>query len=207
LQIDHLQIGCAFYHYKSYFERACGMSLLPVKRMGDPVLRRIAAAIVDPADPAIGALAESMMETMLVEHGVGLAAPQIGQSLRLVVMRLIADRSEADQPPRMIALINPELEPIGSETELGWEGCLSVPELRGVVPRHSRIGYRAWLPDGSRVEGEYEGFQARILQHEADHLDGILYLDRMRSFASLGYGPEIQAAAEEAAAGEADAAL
>ena len=183
------------------------MSLLPVKRMGDPVLRRIAAAVADPADPAIGALAESMMETMLAERGVGLAAPQIGESLRLVVMRLIADRSEADQPPRMIALINPELEPIGVETELGWEGCLSVPELRGVVPRHSRIGYRAWLPDGTRVEGEYEGFQARILQHEADHLDGILYLDRMRSFASLGYGPEIQAAAEEAAAREADAAL
>ena len=183
------------------------MSLLPVKRMGDPVLRRIAVPVADPTDPAVGALAESMIETMLAEHGVGLAAPQIGQSLRLVVMRVIADRSEVDQPPRMIALINPELEPIGGETELGWEGCLSVPELRGVVPRHSRIAYRAWLPDGARVEGEYEGFQARILQHETDHLDGILYLDRMRSFASLGYGPEIQAAADEAASRETDAAL
>jgi peptide deformylase len=183
------------------------MSLLPVKRMGDPVLRHTAIPVIDPADPRVGELAQSMMETMLAERGVGLAAPQIGQSLRLVVMRLIADRSEADEPPRMIALINPELQPIGSETELGWEGCLSVPELRGVVPRHSRVGYRAWLQDGTRVEGEYEGFQARILQHEADHLDGILYLDRMRSFASLGYGPEIQAAAEEAVKREADAAL
>ena len=152
--------------------------------------------VADPTDPAIGALAQSMMETMIDAPGVGLAAPQIGGSLRLIVMRLIADRSEADQPIRMMALINPELEPIGNEIELGWEGCLSVPELRGVVPRHARIGYRGWLPDGTRVEGEFAGFQARILQHEADHLDGILYLDRMRDFATLGYGPEIQAAAE-----------
>jgi peptide deformylase len=176
------------------------MSLLPVVRIGDPVLRAKAELVTDPADPAIRVLSESMMETMLAERGVGLAAPQIGQSLRLIVMRLIADRSEADQPPRMVTLVNPEWEPIGNETELGWEGCLSVPELRGVVPRASRIGYRAWLTDGSRVEGEYEGFQARILQHEVDHLNGVIYLDRMQSLASLGYGPEIQAAAEVAAA-------
>jgi peptide deformylase len=172
------------------------MSLLPVTRMGDPVLRAVAAPVIDPADPAIAALAQSMMETMIDAPGVGLAAPQIGQSLRLIVMRLIADRSEVDGPLRTMALINPELEPIGSEIELGWEGCLSVPELRGVVPRHARIGYRGWLTDGTRVEGEFEGFQARILQHEADHLDGILYLDRMRDFSTLGYGPEIQAAAD-----------
>jgi peptide deformylase len=174
------------------------MSLLSVVRMGDPVLRARAAPIMDPADPAIGALAESMMETMIDAPGVGLAAPQIGSSLRLVVMRVIGDRSALDQPLRMMALINPELEPIGNAIELGWEGCLSVPELRGIVPRHARIGYRGWLPDGTRVEGEAEGFQARILQHEVDHLDGILYLDRMRDFSTLGYGPEIQAAAEAA---------
>lgn len=183
------------------------MSLLPVVRIGDPVLRGKALPVADPADPAIRDLSEAMMETMLAEHGVGLAAPQIGQSLRLIVMRLIADRSEADQPPRMVALVNPEWQPIGSETELGWEGCLSVPELRGVVPRATRIGYRAWLTDGTRVEGEYEGFQARILQHEVDHLDGVIYLDRMRSLASLGYGPEIQEAAEAAAERAASAAL
>jgi peptide deformylase len=181
------------------------MSLLPVMRMGDPVLRGVAASIVDPTDPAIGALAESMMKTMLDAPGVGLAAPQIGSSLRLIVMRLIDDRSQVDEPPRMMALINPELEAIGDEIELGWEGCLSVPELRGVVPRHARIAYRGWLPDGTRVEGEAEGFQARILQHEVDHLDGILYLDRMRDFSTLGYGAEIQAAAE--AAHREDAAL
>jgi peptide deformylase len=171
------------------------MSLLPVVRMGAPVLRRVATTVVDPTHPDINALAQSMMETMVEAPGVGLAAPQIGSSLRLIVMRLIADRSAVDEPLRMTALINPELEPIGDAIELGWEGCLSVPELRGVVPRHARIAYRGWLPDGRRVEGEAEGFQARILQHEVDHLDGILYLDRMRDFATLGYGPEIQAAA------------
>jgi peptide deformylase len=174
------------------------MSLLPVTRMGDPVLRAVAAPIVDPADPAVAALAQSMMETMVDAPGVGLAAPQIGQSLRLVVMRLIADRSAADEPLRMMALINPELEPISDEIELGWEGCLSVPELRGVVPRYKHIGYRGWLPDGIRVEGEFSGFQARILQHEVDHLDGIIYLDRMRDLSTLGYGSEIQAAAAAA---------
>ena len=181
------------------------MSLLSVMRMGDPVLRTIAAPVVDPTDPAVAALAAAMLETMIEAPGVGLAAPQIGQSLRLVVMRLIADRGDIGEPLRSIALINPEVEPIGSEIELGWEGCLSVPELRGVVPRHARIGYRGWLADGTRVEGEAAGFQARILQHEVDHLDGILYLDRMRDFSTLGYGPEIQAAAE--AAHRTDAAL
>jgi peptide deformylase len=181
------------------------MSLLPVVRVGDPVLRAIAAPIVDLADPAVAALAQAMVETMVDAPGVGLAAPQVGQSLRLIVMRLIAERGAADEPLRTMALINPELEPIGDEIELGWEGCLSVPELRGVVPRWKHIGYRGFLPDGTRVEGEFSGFQARILQHEADHLDGIIYLDRMRDLATLGYGPELQAAAE--AAHKVDAAL
>jgi peptide deformylase len=170
------------------------MSLLPVMRMGDPVLRAVAAPIVDPADPAIAALARSMIETMVDAPGVGLAAPQIGQSLRLIVMRLIAERGTADEPLRTMALINPELEPVGDEIEFDWEGCLSVPELRGVVPRYKHIGYRGWLTDGTRVEGEFSGFQARILQHETDHLDGIIYLDRMRDLSTLGYGPELQAA-------------
>jgi peptide deformylase len=174
------------------------MSLLPVVRIGDPVLRGVAAAVADPTDPAVTALARSMVETMIDAPGVGLAAPQVGQSLRLIVMRLIADRGAADEPLRTLALINPELETISDEIEFGWEGCLSVPELRGVVPRHKHIGYRGWLPDGTRVEGEFSGFQARILQHEVDHLDGIIYLDRMRDLATLGYGPELQAAAEGA---------
>jgi peptide deformylase len=172
--------------------------------MGDPVLRQIAAPVDDPADPAIAALARSMMETMLAAPGVGLAAPQVGRSLRLIVMRIVADRAQARDaaPDRMVAFVNPEIELLDGAAdtppELGWEGCLSVPELRGVVPRAARIGYRAWLPDGRRVEGVAEGFQARILQHEVDHLDGMLYIDRMRDFATLGYGPEIQAAVDAA---------
>jgi peptide deformylase len=174
------------------------MSLLPVVRIGDPVLRAIAAPVADPADPAVAALAQSMVKTMIDAPGVGLAAPQVGQSLRLIVMRLIAERGVADEPLRTMALVNPELEPIGDEIEYGWEGCLSAPELRGVVPRWKHIGYRGFLPDGTRVEGEFSGFQARILQHETDHLDGIVYIDRIRDLATLGYGPELEAAAEAA---------
>jgi peptide deformylase len=177
------------------------MALLNVVRIGDPVLRHIAAPVVDPTDPAIGALANSMVETMLAAPGVGLAAPQVGQGLRLIVMRIMAERlvaSDADEPVRAMALVNPEWQALGPETELGWEGCLSVPDLRGVVPRFTRVGYRGWLPDGTRVEAEANGFQARILQHEVDHLDGLTYLDRMTDLASLGYNDEIDAAMRQA---------
>ena len=173
------------------------MALLQVVRMGDPVLRQIARPVANAKDPAIAAMAADMIETMADAPGVGLAAPQVGESLRMIVMRVIADRSEAanaDAPPRSIALINPEIEFLGTETELGWEGCLSVPELRGVVPRASHIAYRGILPGGKRIKGEATGFQARILQHEFDHLNGILYLDRMRDFQTLGYNEEVVAA-------------
>jgi len=173
------------------------MSVLPVMRMGDPVLRRHAAQIADPTDRQVVELAELMTDTMMDAPGVGLAAPQVGRSLRLIVMRIIADRaSAATEPVRTVALVNPEFEPLGEETELGWEGCLSVPDLRGVVPRWSRIAYSGWTPDGLRIEAKAEGFQARILQHEIDHLNGVLYLDRMTDFATLGYSAEIMAAAE-----------
>jgi len=173
------------------------MSLLQVVRIGDPVLRRVASPIVDPTDPAIRTLADSMVETMIQAPGVGLAAPQVGQSLRLIVMRIMADRTAAAEeagPEQVMALINPEIEPLGPETELGWEGCLSVPPFRGVVPRFSRVGFRGFLTDGTRIEGETSGFQARILQHEVDHLDGIIYLDRMTDLKTLGYDEELRAA-------------
>jgi peptide deformylase len=178
------------------------MPLLPVVRIGDPVLRRVAETVADPTAPEIGALAQSMLETMAAAPGVGLAAPQVGRSLRLIVMRIMAERG-ASEPVKTAALVNPEFEPLGGEIEPGWEGCLSVPELRGVVPRYGRIGYRAWLTDGTRIEAEAAGFQARILQHEIDHLNGVIYLDRMTDLATLGYGPEIAAAADAARAGAA----
>jgi peptide deformylase len=170
------------------------MNLLPIVRMGDPVLRRVAEPVADPTCPLIGALANAMMEAMVAAPGVGLAAPQVGRSLRLIVMRIIADRSAASEPIRTVALVNPEFEPLDDATEPGWEGCLSVPDMWGVVPRYARVGYRGWLLDGRRVEGEASGFQARILQHEIDHLDGITYLDRMKDLSTLGYSAEIGAA-------------
>jgi len=181
------------------------MALLQVVRVGDPVLRQVAAPVADPADPAIAALAQSMIETMEAEPGVGLAAPQVGQSLRLIVMRIVASRAEAmeEEQHRHMALVNPTVEPLGAEIELGWEGCLSVPDLRGVVPRASRVRYHGWLLDGSEVEGEAAGFQARILQHETDHLNGIVYLDRMQDMSTLGYDAEIVAAARAAQAASA----
>jgi len=157
------------------------MNLLPIIRMGDPVLRLVAEPVADPACPLIGALAEAMVEAMVAAPGVGLAAPQA-----------------ASEPIRAVALVNPEFEPLDDATEPGWEGCLSVPDMRGVVPRFTRIGYRGWLVDGRRVEGEASGFQARILQHEIDHLDGITYLDRMTDLTTLGYAPEIAAAVRAA---------
>jgi peptide deformylase len=178
------------------------MALLQIVRMGDPVLRRAAAAVEDPADPGVASLAQAMIETMIAAPGVGLAAPQVGRSLRLIVMRIVADRraaADAPEPDRIAALINPELEPLDGQNELGWEGCLSVPEMRGVVPRAGRVGYRAWFPGGRRIEGEATGFQARILQHEVDHLNGLLYLDRMRDLSTLGYAQELGAAELRAA--------
>ena len=179
-----------------------GAKMLDVVRMGDPVLRHIAAPIADPSDPAIAALAQSMIETMVAAPGVGLAAPQVGRGLRLVVMRILADRAqavaEAPEAAQMMALINPVLEPLGPEMELGWEGCLSVPGMRGIVPRYARIGYRGFLPGGRAVEGEFSGFQARILQHETDHLDGLLYIDRIRDFSTFGFNDEIEAAMRQA---------
>jgi peptide deformylase len=137
-----------------------------------------------------------MIDAMLAAPGVGLAAPQVGQKLRLIVMRLMEARTPdaAAAPIRAMALVNPEFEALSPELELGWEGCLSVPELRGMVPRYRRIRYRGCLPGGEPVEAEAEGFQARIIQHEIDHLDGIVYLDRMTDLSTLGYGPELLAA-------------
>ena len=183
------------------------MSLLKVVRLGDPVLRRIADPVADPTDPAIRQLAESMIETMFEAPGVGLAAPQVGRSIRMIVMRIMADRSaaaEETEQPQVMALINPEVEALDAETELGWEGCLSAPPLRGVVPRAARVRFKGLLLDGQPIAGEAAGFQARILQHEVDHLNGIVYLDRMTDLASLGYDDELQAAAEAAEAAAAD---
>jgi peptide deformylase len=168
------------------------MALRPIIRLGDPILRAVAAPVADPSDPAIARLLADMAETMQAASGVGLAAPQVASSLRAIVWRPILVRGEASD--QIAALLNPELVPLDDVQELGAEGCLSIPELRGLVPRFARIGLRGLDLAGNRVEREAAGFEARILQHEVDHLDGVVYLDRMTDMASLGYGPELDAA-------------
>ena len=171
------------------------MAIRPVIRMGDPVLNRVAQPVEDIRDSRIEALINDMLDTMRAEDGAGLAAPQIGVSLRVVVFGFDHNPRYTDVPPvpRSI-LINPEITPLSAKMEDGWEGCLSVPGLRGVVPRYRRIEYRGFNADGDTVVVEAEGFHARVVQHECDHLDGILYPQRMSDLSQFGFIDELAAA-------------
>jgi peptide deformylase len=163
------------------------MSILKVARMGHPVLRTKTRPVDRTAitSPLMQKLIDDMMETMAEYHGVGLAAPQVHEGLRLFVASL--DMERGDEPTEPIALINPEITPIGTETRDDWEGCLSIPDIRGKVPRHYEIKVRGLDRDGERIELRARGFSARIIQHETDHLDGILFFDRMRAFDTLTF--------------------
>ncbi len=165
------------------------MALLTITRMGNPALRAVAQPVPDPTDPEVAQLAAAMIETMMDAPGVGLAAPQIGAPLQLVVFRVPADRGEGETVATTV-LINPVVERLGDETALGWEGCLSIPGLRGLVPRHTHIRYRGVGLDGAVIEREARGFHARVVQHETDHLDGILYIDRMDDLRLLAFAEE-----------------
>jgi peptide deformylase len=164
------------------------MSILKVARMGHPVLRAVARALT-PADIRtndIQRLIDDMIETMVEYHGVGLAAPQIHEGLRLFVADLGAhDEGRGESEP--VTIINPEIVPVGADIVEDWEGCLSIPDIRGRVPRSRAIKVRALDRWGKRVELSVEDFSARVIQHETDHLDGILFLDRMRGFDSLTF--------------------
>lgn len=164
------------------------MSILKVARMGHPVLRQKARAL-DPVEinsPSVQKLIDDMLETMDEYHGVGLAAPQVHAGVRLFVAALgAADEEEADD--RRVVLVNPEITPIGSATVEDWEGCLSIPDIRGQVPRAKEIKVRAFDRAGARLEITARDFPARVIQHETDHLDGILFFDRMRSFETLTF--------------------
>jgi peptide deformylase len=171
------------------------MALLKIARMGHPVLRATAAAVADPTAPWVRRLVEDMIETMEDAGGTGLAAPQVHMPYRIVVFRVGGDRLTelpGDTEQDLMALINPVVEPIGSELGLGWEGCLSVPGLRGVVPRHLHIRYRGQTLDGGVFERDAAGFHARVVQHECDHLDGILYPQRMTDHRLFGFVEELQ---------------
>jgi peptide deformylase len=185
-----------------------GMAILKIARMGHPVLRRRADPVADPTAPEVRQLVRDMVETMHDADGAGLAAPQVHVPLRVVVFHVPGSRlaeGEAPDPEegKIHILINPVLEPIGDEKVPGWEGCLSVPGLRGVVPRWRRLRYTATGLDGKDFTREVEGFHARVVQHECDHLDGILYPMRMPDLSLLGFEEEMsryplgRAAAEE----------
>jgi len=171
------------------------MALLKIARMGHPVLRARAAEVADPAAPWVRRLAEDMVETMEDAGGTGIAAPQVHEGHRIVVFRVLGDRTSdlpGDTEQDLTVLINPVVEPIGSERAYAWEGCLSVPGLRGVVPRHLRIRYRALGLDGEVIERDAAGFHARVVQHECDHLDGVLYPQRMDDHRLLVFVEELQ---------------
>ena len=171
------------------------MALLKIARMGHPVLRAVARPVEDPSAPWVRRLVGDMSETMEDASGAGLAAPQVHQSHRIVIFRVPEERltdMPGDVAQDLTVLINPVVEAIGPERALGWEGCLSVPGLRGVVPRHLRVRYRATGLDGEIIEREAEGFHARVVQHECDHLDGILYPQRMTDHRLLVFLEELQ---------------
>jgi len=159
-----------------------------VLRMGDPRLLQRSAEVEKYGTPALEALLADMRDTMRAEDGAGLAAPQIGVPLRVVIFGVEQNPRYPDaEPVPYTELINPVLIPLGDEMEEGWEGCLSVPGLRGVVPRYARLRYSGVDPQGRRIEREVEGFHARVVQHECDHLDGILYPMRVEDFSRFGY--------------------
>jgi peptide deformylase len=171
------------------------MALLKIARMGNPVLRARAAEVDDPAAPWVRALVADMLETMEDAGGTGIAAPQVHAPHRIVTFLVAGERTtdfpgDGEQP--LTVLINPVIEPLGDERALGWEGCLSVPGLRGVVPRYLRVRYRGVGLDGKPIEREAAGFHARVVQHECDHLDGILYPQRMTDHRLLVYTEELQ---------------
>ena len=168
------------------------MSSRPILRMGHPLLLETAAPVTEFGTSALRGLLEEMLETMQAAGGVGLAAPQVGVSQRIIIFGVERSERYPEVPPvPMTVLINPEFEPLGHETESGWEGCLSLPGLRGLVPRYRRIRYRGWDPHGRHVEREAEGFHARVVQHEVDHLNGILYPMRIEDLRHFGFEEEL----------------
>ncbi len=185
------------------------MAILKIARMGHPVLQAPAEAVADPGAPEITRLVADMIETMADAPGVGLAAPQVHVPKRVVVFHVPEPRAgdgsdggeggnggnggsaEADGPQPPTVLINPVVEPLDDEMAVDWEGCLSLPDMTGAVPRYVRIRYRGLNPEGEAIERTAEGFHARVVQHECDHLDGILYPMRITDLKLFGFIEEM----------------
>ncbi len=177
------------------------MAILKIARMGHPVLSEICAQVRDPAAPELRRLIADMIETMADANGAGLAAPQVHVPLRLVIFQAPASRSNdtgADEPESfdhaapLTVLINPVIEVLDTTLEGGWEGCLSVPGLRGWVDRPRHIRYSGVDAEGRRVQRDARGFHARVVQHECDHINGVLYPQRMRDLSKLTFESEFR---------------
>lgn len=191
------------------------MAILKIARMGHPVLLERAQPVADPAAPEVQRLIADMIETLADAGGTGLAAPQVHVPSRVVVYSIDAgrqrretrpeeepaDEAEAGQP--LTVVINPEIEPLTDEVAYGWEACLSVPGFAGRVPRHTGIRISYLTPEGGQVAREVYGFHARVLQHECDHLDGVLYPMRMDDLTAFGFVEDLNKAAEMARDAEA----
>ncbi len=168
------------------------MALRPVLRMGDPRLLQRSQPVARFDTPELHGLVRDMEDTMHVLNGAGLAAPQIGVPLRVVIFGFTASPRYPDAlPVPYTVLINPLLEPLSDEMEEGWEGCLSVPGMRGEVPRYRHLRYRGFDACGQPIDRSVEGFHARVVQHECDHLDGILYPMRIRDLSRFGFTEEL----------------
>jgi peptide deformylase len=177
------------------------MAILKIARMGHPVLLARAEPVADPTAPEIRRLVADMTETMEDAPGVGLAAPQVHVPLRLFVFRVPQARSSGEADDTAVGnsvLINPEIEFVGEDVRPRWEGCLSIPGVRAVVPRHWRIRYRGVDGEGRPVGGEVSGFHAGVVQHEYDHLNGILYPMRVTDFRQFGFNEELARAEAQA---------
>ncbi|MEE8351328.1 MAG: peptide deformylase [Rhodospirillales bacterium] len=184
------------------------MAILKIARMGHPVLKRVADPVADPTVPEIRRLIADMVDTMADAPGIGLAAPQVHVPKRVVVFFVPGDRAEEEAEVEnevedeennpengdgvpMTVLINPVIEPLSDEMVNGIEGCLSLPDMTGMVPRFTHIRYKALAPDGTAFEREAKGYHARVVQHECDHLDGILYPMQMNDLSTFGYFDEM----------------
>jgi peptide deformylase len=164
------------------------MAIRPVLKMGDPLLLQVAKPVERFDTPELRALLVDMHDTMAALNGAGLAAPQIGVSQQVVIFGVGKNPRypQAEEVPYTV-LINPTLEPLDAAMEEGWEGCLSVPGMRGLVPRHTRLRYRGFDPQGQPIDRSVEAFHARVVQHEVDHLNGILYPMRIRDLRNFGF--------------------
>jgi peptide deformylase len=160
--------------------------------MGHPLLQRVAAPVAHFGTAELRQLVSDMDDTMRALNGAGIAAPQIGIPLRVVIFEVTRNlRYPQAEPVPYTVLVNPVLEPLGAERDEAWEGCLSVPGLRGLVPRHTNLRYRGFDLDGQPIDRTVTGFHARVVQHEVDHLDGILYPLRVADMRSFGFEDEL----------------